>query len=74
MLVPGDSLMLGSKGTRVAVADAAGRVQFRNVHVGNDYGNEVEILSGVSTGEMVIMNPADAVRDGAVVELRRARE
>ena len=72
--MPGDSLILGSKGTRVAVADAGGRVQFRNVHVGNDYGNEVEILSGVSAGEMVIMNPTDAVRDGAVVELRRARE
>jgi hypothetical protein len=30
----------------------------------------VEILSGLSPGELVISNPGDSVQEGAVVEVR----
>jgi RND family efflux transporter MFP subunit len=70
LLIPGDALILGAKGTRVAIVDAENRVRLRDVRVGIDYGTEVEILAGLSPGDLVIMNPTDSVREGAQVEVR----
>ncbi|MDQ6662946.1 MAG: efflux RND transporter periplasmic adaptor subunit [Acidobacteriota bacterium] len=74
LLIPGDALVTGSKGTRVALVDAENLVHFREVRVGIDYGTEVEILSGLAAGDLVVMNPTDSVREGAQVEVRKTRE
>lgn len=67
LLIPGDALVLGSKGPRVATVDSEDRVHFREIRIGNDTGSEVEVLSGLEPGELVIMNPTDAIRDGVRV-------
>lgn len=72
VLIPGDALVLSSNGPRVAVADSANRVHFRDVKVGTDYGNNVEIMSGLAAGDLVIMNPSDAVKDGVQVDIHRS--
>jgi RND family efflux transporter MFP subunit len=72
LLIPGDALINGTAGTRVATANREGKVHFKNVHVGNDFGNEVEILDGLTADDLVIMNPTDAVREGAEVEVRKS--
>ena len=46
-------------------------VHFRPVKLGEDLGTEVEILSGLREGELVISNPADSVQEGAAVDVRR---
>jgi RND family efflux transporter MFP subunit len=74
VLIPGDALVLGSKGPRVATVDAGNLVRFREIRLGNDNGSEVEVLSGLSPGDLVIMNPTDAVRDGVQVEARKSAE
>lgn len=74
LLIPGDALITGSKGTRVATVDAENRIHFREIRVGTDYGSEVEVLSGVSAGDLVVMNPTDAVREGVRVEVRKTGE
>jgi RND family efflux transporter MFP subunit len=71
LLIPGDALVNGTQGTRVAVAGADGKVHFKNVRVGNDFGNEVEVLDGLSPDDLVIMNPTDSVRDGVDVEVKK---
>jgi RND family efflux transporter MFP subunit len=72
LLIPGDALVSGSKGTRVAVVDAGSRIRFREIRVGIDYGGEIEVLSGVSAGDLVVMNPTDAVREGTLVEVHKS--
>ena len=74
VLIPGDARLLSSNGPRVAVVDSSNRAHFREVKVGDDYGNEVEIKSGVGAGDLVIMNPPDAVKDGVEVEIHRSKE
>ncbi len=69
--IPGDALILGKSGARVAVAGAGGIVHFRAVTIGQDLGSEVEITSGLEPGDLVISNPTDAVTEGAVVEVRK---
>ncbi|HVP46693.1 MAG TPA: efflux RND transporter periplasmic adaptor subunit [Bryobacteraceae bacterium] len=69
-LVPGDCLMLGREGPRLAVAGPDHIVHLRRIHIAHDYGAELEVDSGVSDGEMVILNPNDQVRENARVEVR----
>ncbi len=69
--VPGDTVMLTKNGPRVAIVGGDHIVHFRPVTLGEDLGSEVEIVSGLREGELVISNPADAVQEGAVVEVRR---
>ncbi len=69
--VPGDALILGRSGARVAVASAGGIVHFRAVTIGQDLGSEVEITSGLEPGDLVISNPTDAVTEGTAVEVRK---
>lgn len=71
LLIPSDALVNGTEGTRVATASPEGKVHFKNVRVGDDFGNEVEILDGLSPDDLVIMNPTDAVREGAEVDARK---
>jgi RND family efflux transporter MFP subunit len=69
--IPGDALILGKSGARVAVLSDRNVVHFRAVTMGQDLGQEVEIVSGLTAGEMVISNPTDAITEGAVVEVRK---
>lgn len=71
--VPGDTIVTGAQGTRVAVVEG-GRIRFRKVEVGRDLGNEVEIISGVRAGEQVVVNPSDDVRDGRPVKATRLKK
>lgn len=68
--IPGDALLVGKEGTRVAVVGPDKVAHFRSVAIGLDLGAEVEIVSGLSEGELVISHPADVVTEGATVEVR----
>jgi RND family efflux transporter MFP subunit len=69
--IPGDALVLGKTGARVAVAGDDHLVHFRPVTIGQDLGAEVEVTSGLHEGELVVSNPTDAVTEGAAVEIRK---
>jgi hypothetical protein len=45
-------------------------VHFRKLTLGRDYGPQVEVTSGLDAGDAVIMNPTDAIREGAQVEIK----
>ena len=72
LLIPGDALVNGKEGTRVATVGPDGKVHFKDVRVGNDFGNEIEILDGLSPETQVIMNPTDSVREGVDVDTRKS--
>jgi RND family efflux transporter MFP subunit len=73
LLVPGDALVLGREGPRVAVVAPDHTVQMRRIHITHDYGADLEVDSGVTPGELVVQNPTDQVRDGVHVEVRTAK-
>jgi multidrug efflux pump subunit AcrA (membrane-fusion protein) len=45
------------------------RVHFQPVEAGRDYGIELEILDGLKVGEEVVVDPNDAVQEGALVQI-----
>lgn len=68
LMLPADALLLPKEGPQVAVVGGDRRVHFQPVTVGRDYGAEIEIDSGLREGDVVVLNPTDAVREGVVVE------
>ncbi len=68
LLLPGDSLMLGRDGPRVAIVGPDHLVHLRRIHIAHDYGADLEVDSGVADGDMVVLNPNDQVRENARVE------
>ena len=47
-----------------------GQVALAPITIGQDYGNAVEVLSGLKLNDAVIVNPSDSLADGAAVRLR----
>jgi RND family efflux transporter MFP subunit len=72
LLIPGDALVVRSDGPQVAVVDSAGNVHFTRIQLGRDFGDRMEALSGLEEGQMLAINPSDAVREGAKVKAVRA--
>lgn len=73
LMLPADALMLPKEGPRVATVGDDHKVHIREVTIGRDYGAEVEVQSGLTDGEMVVLNPTDAVREGVTVEPRERK-
>ncbi len=68
LMLPADALVLQSDGPHVAVVDSDRTVHFHKVSLGRDYGAQIEVESGLTDGDMVVLSPTDAVREGATVE------
>ena len=71
--VPSNALLFRSEGLRVAVV-RDGRVHLLPVTIGRDYGNAVEITSGLSSDDNVILDPSDSLADDAQVHAQPAHE
>ncbi len=67
LLIPGDTLVVRSDGPQVAVVNADGAVHFTRIQLGRDYGDRLEVISGLVEGQRLAVNPSDEVREGAKV-------
>jgi membrane fusion protein, multidrug efflux system len=56
----------------VGVVAANGVVELRNVQLGRDFGQTVEILDGIGPSDRVIVNPSDSLASGAKVRIAEA--
>jgi RND family efflux transporter MFP subunit len=68
LMLPADALLLPKEGPQVAVVGPGDKVHFESITIGRDYGAEVEVLSGLKEGDLVVLSPTDAVREGVTVE------
>lgn len=68
LMLPSDALVLRPDGPQVPVVGPDRKVHFQKVTLGRDYGAQIEIESGLAEGDMVVLSPTDAVREGVVVE------
>ena len=68
LVVPSDTLVVRSDGPQVAVVGSDGAVHYQRIALGRDFGDRLEVLSGLVEGQQVAINPSDAVREGARVK------
>jgi RND family efflux transporter MFP subunit len=69
--VPSNALLFRAEGLRVAVV-RGDRVQLVPVTIGHDFGSSVEIISGLTTADDVILDPPDSLVSGVQVHSRIA--
>ena len=70
--IPTNALLIRSEGIRVAVVDAQGTVRLQPVKVGRNLGETVEVLDGVKTSDVLVLNPSDSIADGDKVAVAPA--
>ena len=68
LLVPSDALIVGASGTTVATVRPDHTVHLQPIVVGRDYGDRLEVVSGLQDGDFIIESPGDVVREGVKVE------
>ena len=69
--LPANTLLFRAEGLRVAVI-RDGQAQLVPVTIGRDYGETVEILSGLQPTDQVIVAPSDSLTSGTRVRIARA--
>jgi RND family efflux transporter MFP subunit len=72
--VPAAALVFTSSGPKVAVVGSDGAVRFRPVTIGRDDGDHVELSSGVSDGEQLVLNISNQIAEGEKVRVANAQE
>ena len=71
-LSPADRQKAESDGTDPAVLAHSRIVHFQKVPLGRDYGTTIEVLNGLQDGEYVVVDPGDAVKEGAIVQIAQS--
>lgn len=67
--LPVNTLLFRKEGLQVATVNQDNRVVLKSVTISRDFGNEVEINSGIEVGDKIILNPADSIFDGERVRI-----
>ena len=62
--IPASALMFNQSGLRVATVGADDRVVFKTVTIGRDLGKDIELASGISADDRIIVAPPDGIDDG----------
>jgi RND family efflux transporter MFP subunit len=68
LTVPANTILFRSEGMRVGVV-REGHAQLIPITIGRDYGNELEVVSGLTARDQVIVNPADSLVSGEAVRI-----
>ncbi len=68
--LPGNALLFRSEGLRAVTVDANNRVHLRPLTIGRDYGNSLEVLQGISKGDLIVLNPPDSLEEGTLVRVK----
>ena len=67
--LPANTVLFRSAGLQVATVDNQKRVKLKSIVQGRDFGNSIEILSGLASSDAVILNPPDSITDGMLVRI-----
>ncbi len=68
LIIPTNSLIFGAGGPFVATVKD-NKILKKKVSLGIDYGLQVEIRSGLTADEDIILNPLDSITDGQTVKI-----
>jgi len=70
LVIPSNTLLFHAQGPQVALVQGEGRVHLQSIQLGRDFGNSLEVLSGLRPDDAVIANPSDSITEGALVDVQ----
>jgi RND family efflux transporter MFP subunit len=68
--IPANTLLFRSEGLRVGVV-RNGHAELAPLTIGHDFGNTVEVISGLTTKDALISDPSDSLVNGAEVRVEQ---
>ncbi len=70
VVIPSNTLLFRAQGPEVALVQGDGKVHLQSVQLGRDFGNSLEVLSGLRPEDSVITNPSDSITEGVLVDVQ----
>jgi RND family efflux transporter MFP subunit len=70
LIVPVSALLFRREGLRIAVAKSDNTSQLMPITLGRDFGDVVEVTTGLTGQERVITNPPDSIIDGEKLDVQ----
>jgi RND family efflux transporter MFP subunit len=67
--LPANTVLFRAAGLQVATVDAGTKIKLKSIVQGRDFGNTIEVLSGIEANDKVVVNPPDSITDGVTVRL-----
>lgn len=74
VVVPSNVLLFRPEGLRVALVGPDRKVHLQPVTIGRELGVDVELATGVKEGDQLIVNPADSLNEGDIVNVAASKE
>jgi membrane fusion protein, multidrug efflux system len=68
LIMPEAALIFRANGAQVAIVDGQNRVHLRNVTLGQNLGQTVQVTSGLSLGDKLVNNPPAGLLEGQSVQ------
>jgi RND family efflux transporter MFP subunit len=72
LVLPSSTILFQAAGPQVGVVNNQNQVELRKVTLGHDFGDTIEIVSGVRQTDAVIANPPDSLTNGMRVAVQSA--
>lgn len=74
LTLPANTILFRPEGPQIGVVQSDGKVEIRRVKLGRDYGQTIEILTGVTPKDRVIVNPSDSLVSEVTVSINETEK
>ena len=68
LIIPDNALVTNASNTQVVEVLPNSTLHYQNVTVGRDYGQTLELTSGVSSSTSIVVNPLESLQEGQSVQ------
>ena len=72
LVLPSNTILFQADGPQVGIVNGKNQVEIRKVTLGHDFGDTIEIIAGVRSGDAVVANPPDSLTNGMLVSVETA--
>ncbi|HEY3930216.1 MAG TPA: efflux RND transporter periplasmic adaptor subunit [Candidatus Koribacter sp.] len=69
LTIPVNAMLFRAQGAQAAVVSPDNHVHLVSIGIGRDYGTTLEVLTGISPTDQVVLNPPDSLEDGETVHV-----
>jgi RND family efflux transporter MFP subunit len=72
LVLPSSTILFQAEGPQVGMVNSKNQVELRKVTLGHDFGDTIQIMTGVHPTDAVIANPPDSLTNGMPVAVQSA--
>jgi RND family efflux transporter MFP subunit len=71
--VPSNTILFRKEGPRIAVV-RGGKAELVAIKIGRDYGDKLEVVTGLTASDQIVLDPSDSLIDGMNVRIASAAD